>query len=182
MFGIGKEREKEWAAFETEAVPLMPDVFRVAKWLAGDTTIAEDLTQETFVQALKSFHRYSPDTNCRAWLITILYRVNGKRRMKLGQLKLVEDTEEQIAETVAFEPSIPQHLTDEEILRAMTRVPRKFADVVMLTDVEDMSYKEAADLLDLPIGTVMSRLHRGRRLLRQELTEYARNFGIASNG
>lgn len=182
MFGIGKEREKEWAAFETEAVPLMPDVFRVAKWLAGDTTIAEDLTQETFVQALKSFHRYSPDTNCRAWLITILYRVNGKRRMKLGQLKLVEDTEEQIAETVAFEPSIPQHLTDEEILGAMSRVPRKFADVVMLTDVEDMSYKEAADLLDLPIGTVMSRLHRGRRLLRQELTEYARNFGIASNG
>ena len=182
MFGIGKEREKEWAAFEAEAVPLMPDVFRVAKWLARDTEIAEDLTQETFVQALKSFHRYSPDTNCRAWLITILYRVNGKRRMKLGQLKLVEDTEEQIAETVAFEPSIPQHLTDEEILLAMSRVPRKFADVVMLTDVEDMSYKEAADLLDLPIGTVMSRLHRGRRLLRQELTGYARNFGIASNG
>ena len=182
MFGIGKEREKEWAAFEAEAVPLMPDVFRVAKWLARDTEIAEDLTQETFVQALKSFHRYSPDTNCRAWLITILYRVNGKRRMKLGQLKLVEDTEEQIAETVAFEPSIPQHLTDEEILLAMSRVPRKFADVVMLTDVEDMSYKEAADLLDLPIGTVMSRLHRGRRLLRQELTDYARNFGIASNG
>lgn len=181
MFGIGKEREKEWAAFEAEAVPLMPDVFRVAKWLARDTEIAEDITQETFVQALKSFHRYSPDTNCRAWLITILYRVNGKRRMKLGQLKLVEDTEEQIAETVAFEPSIPQHLTDEEILRAMSRVPQKFADVVMLTDVEDMSYKEAADLLDLPIGTVMSRLHRGRRLLRQELTEYARKFGIASN-
>ena len=182
MFGIGKEREKEWAAFEAEAVPLMPDIFRVAKWLARDTTIAEDLTQETFIQALKSFHRYSPDTNCRAWLITILYRVNGKRRMKLGQLKLVEDTEEQIAETVAFEPSIPQHLTDEDILRAIERVPKKFSEVVMLTDVEDMSYKEAADLLGIPIGTVMSRLHRGRRLLRQELTGYARDFGIAAEG
>ena len=182
MFGIGREREKEWAAFEAEALPLMPAVFRVANWLARDTSVAEDLTQETFIQALKSFHRYSPDTNCRAWLITILYRVNGKRRMKLGQLKLVEDTEEQIAETVAFEPSIPQHLTDEEILAAIQRVPKKFSEVVMLTDVEEFTYKEAADLLDVPIGTVMSRLHRGRRLLRQELTEHARKFGIASNG
>ncbi|MFM9904558.1 MAG: sigma-70 family RNA polymerase sigma factor [Pyrinomonadaceae bacterium] len=177
MFGIGREREKEWAAFEAEALPLMPDVFRVARWLAGDTTLAEDLTQETFAQALKSFHRYSPDTNCRAWLITILYRVNGKRRMKLGQLKLVEDTEEQIAETVAFEPPIPHHLTDEVILRALKRIPQKYCDVVLLTDVEEFSYKEAADLLGTPIGTVMSRLHRGRRLLRQELTDYARNMG-----
>ena len=182
MFGIGKEREKEWVAFEAEALPCMPDVFRVAKWLSGDTAIAEDLTQETFTQALRSFHRYSPDTNCRAWLVTILYRVNGKRRMKLGQLKLVEDTEEQIAETVAFEPPIPEQLTDEEILRALKSIPQKYRDVVLLTDVEEFSYKEAADLLDLPIGTVMSRLHRGRRLLRQELTGYARDFGIVAEG
>ncbi len=179
MFGIGKEREKEWAAFEAEALPCMPDVFRVAKWLAGDITIAEDLTQETFTQALKSFHRYAPNTNCRAWLVTILYRINGKRRMKLGQLKLVEDTEEQIAETVAFEPSIPQTLTDEDIIRALKSIPQKYCDVVLLTDVEEFSYKEAADLLDLPIGTVMSRLHRGRRLLRQELAAFARDLGFA---
>ena len=182
MFGISKERENEWAAFESEALPLMPDVFRVAKWLTRDKDTAEDLTQETFIQALKSFHRYSPDTNCRAWLITILYRVNGKRRMKLGQLKLVEDTEEQITETVAFVPSIPQYLTDQEIIKAIERVPKKFSEVVMLTDVEEFTYKEAAELLDLPIGTVMSRLHRGRRLLRQELTGVAGEYGIASNG
>ena len=182
MFGIGRERENEWAAFEAEALPLMPDVFRVARWLAGDVTIAEDLTQETFIQALKSFHRYAPDTNCRAWLMTILYRVNGKRRMKLGQLKLVEDTEEQIAETVAFEPPIPETLTDEEILRALKSIPQKYCDVVLLTDVEEFSYKEAADLLDLPIGTIMSRLHRGRRLLRQQLTGYARDLGLAVEG
>jgi len=89
---FGKEREREWAAFEAEAIPLMPDVYRVAYWLVRDRETAQDLTQETFVQALKSFHRYSPDTNCRAWLVTILYRINGKRRMKLGQLKIVEDT------------------------------------------------------------------------------------------
>ncbi|MGH9947211.1 MAG: sigma-70 family RNA polymerase sigma factor [Pyrinomonadaceae bacterium] len=182
MFGIGREREKEWGSFETEAMPLMPDVFRVAKWLVRDTTEAEDLTQETFVQALKSFHRYTPDTNCRAWLLTILYRVNGKRRMKLGQLKLVEDSEEQIAETVAFEPPIPQKLEDDEIIGALERIPEKFCEVVLLADVEEFSYKEVADLINVPIGTVMSRLHRGRRLLRQELVGHARNLGFAAEG
>lgn len=182
MFGIGGKQENNWAAFEAEALPLMPDVFRVARWLAGDTAVAEDLTQETFVQALKSFHRYAPDTNCRAWLITILYRVNGKRRMKLGQLKLVEDAEEQIAETVAFEPPIPQEITDEDILRALKGLPEKYLSVVLLTDVEEFSYKEAADLMGLPIGTVMSRLHRGRRLLRQVLAKSARDHGIAAEG
>jgi len=182
MFGLGREREKEWTAFEAEALPLMPDVFRVAQWLVRDREIAEDLTQETFVQALKSFHRYSPDTNCRAWLITILYRLNGKRRMKLGQLKLVEDTEEQIAQTVAFEPPIPQSLSDEDILSAVRRVPPKFAQVVLLTDVEEFSYKEAAELLKVPIGTIMSRLHRGRRLLRQELTGFNAKGRIAAEG
>lgn len=182
MFGRAREREKEWAVFETEAIPLMPDVYRVAYWLVRDKETAEDLTQETYAQALKSFHRYSPDTNCRAWLVTILYRLNGKRRMKLGQLKLVEDTEEQIAQTVPFEPSIPQNLTDEEIIQAIRRVPTKFAQVVLLTDVEEFSYKEAAELLQVPIGTIMSRLHRGRSMLRQELAHYNAGGRIAAEG
>ena len=182
MFGFSIGKEKEWAAFEAEALPLMPDVFRVAHWLARDRAIAEDLTQETFVQALRSFHRYSPDTNCRAWLITILYRLNGKRRLKLGQLKLVEDADEQIAQTIAFEPPIPQSLTDEDILRAIERVPQKFSQVVLLADVEEFSYKEVAELMQMPIGTVMSRLHRGRRLLRQELTSYRGKGRIAAGG
>lgn len=172
MFGLGREREKDWAAFEAEALPLMPDVYRVAYWLVRDKETAEDLTQATFTEALRSFHRYTPDTNCRAWLVTILYRLNGKRRMKLGQLKLVEDTEEQIAQTVAFEPPIPQNLNDEDIIAAIRRVPVKFAQVVLLTDVEDFSYKEAAELLQVPIGTIMSRLHRGRAMLRQELAGF----------
>ncbi len=182
MFGFGREREKEWAAFEAEALPLMPDVFRVANYLTRDVTEAEDLTQETFAEALKSFHRYKPETNCRAWLVTILYHLNSKRRYKLGRLKLVEDAEEQIAQTVAFEPSIPEHLTDEEVLQALERLPKQFREVVILTDVEEFSYKEVAELLNAPIGTVMSRLHRGRRLLRQELTGLARTFGIAAEG
>jgi RNA polymerase sigma-70 factor (ECF subfamily) len=184
MFGIGGRelREIEWATFEAEAVPLMPDVFRVANYLARDRETAEDLTQETFAQALKSFHRYTPDTNCRAWLVTILYHLNSKRRHKLGQLKLVEDAEEQIAQTVAFVPPILEELKDEEILQSLEKIPQAFRDVVVLTDVEKFSYKEVAEFLQVPIGTVMSRLHRGRKLLRQQLTEYARSFGIAAEG
>ena len=182
MFGIGRERKNEWTAFEAEALPLMADVFRVANYLARDRSIAEDLTQETFAQALKSFHRYTPNTNCRAWIVTILYHLNSKRRHKLGQLKLVEDTEEQIAQTVAFVPPIPQRLEDEEILQALGQLPQSFRDVVVLADVEEFSYKEISALLNVPIGTVMSRLHRGRRLLRQQLTEHARNLGFAAEG
>ena len=172
----GEERENEWSVFEAEALPLMADVFRVAQYLARDREIAEDLTQETFAQALKSFHRYTPGTNCRAWLVTILYHLNSKRRHKLSQLKLVEDADEQIAQSVAFEPPVPQELKDEEILQALELLPQAFREVVILTDVEEFSYKEVAAFLQVPIGTVMSRLHRGRKLLRLQLTEYARRL------
>lgn len=183
MFGIGgKDKEKEWTAFETEGLPLMADVFRVANYLTRDREEAEDLTQETFVEALKSFHRYTPGTNCRAWLVTILYHLNSKRKYKLGRLKLVEDAEEQIAQTVAFVPPIPEVIKDEEILQALEKLPPTFREVVVLTDVEEFTYRETAEFLQIPIGTVMSRVSRGRKLLRQELTKYARNFGIAADG
>lgn len=182
MFASNDAKESNWQAFETEAMPLMPDIYRVAYWLVRDRTEAEDLTQETFTQAMRGFHRYSPGTNCRAWLVTILYRLNGKRRMRLGQLKLVEDVDEQIAETVAFEPPIPQRLTDEDIIAAVERLPEIFSQAVLLTDVEEFSYKETAELLQVPIGTIMSRLHRGRSLLRQELTLKFNQDRTAANG
>lgn len=179
MFGFGKKAEKEnWEDFENEALPHHTDLFRVARWLVRDTEEAEDLLQETFAQALKSFHRYERGTNCRAWLTTIMYHLNSKRRRKLGQLKIVEDTEEQIAETIAFEPSIPQNITDEEVLSALERVPQNFREVLLLADVEEFAYREIAEMLQIPAGTVMSRLHRGRKLLRVELAGYAKNYGI----
>jgi RNA polymerase sigma-70 factor (ECF subfamily) len=79
-------------------------------------------------------------------------------------------------------PPIPEELKDEEILQALENLPKAFRDVVVLTDVEEFSYKEVAEFMQVPIGTVMSRLHRGRKLLRQQLTEYARNFGLAADG
>jgi RNA polymerase sigma-70 factor (ECF subfamily) len=179
MFGSGNTAAKDnWENFETEALPHAEDLYRVAMWLVRDIEEAQDLTQETLMQALKSFHRYEMGTNCKAWLMTIMAHLNSKRKMKLGRLQLVEDTEERIAETVAFEPSIPQNITDSEVLEALKRVPSQFSQVVVLADVEDFAYKEISQILNVPIGTVMSRLHRGRKLLRAELANYARNFGI----
>lgn len=179
MFGFGKIAEKKnWEDFENEALPHLADLFRVARWLVRDREEAEDLVQETFAQALKSFHRYERGTNCRAWLTQIMYHLNGNRRRRLGRMKIVEDTEEMIAETIAFEPSIPQKITDEDVLAALKQIPQNFREIVILADVEEFAYREIAEMLQIPAGTVMSRLHRGRKLLRVELAGYARNYGI----
>ncbi len=178
MFGFSKSKKENSADFESEALPLMTDVYRVAMWLVRDATEAEDLTQETFTQAFRSFHNYETGTNCKAWLITILHNLNYKRLRKMNRLQLVEDVDEKIAQTIAFEPAIPQHLDDEEILQALKRIPIQYSQVVVLADVEEFAYKEISRILDVPIGTVMSRLSRGRKLLRGELAVYAQKFGI----
>ena len=184
MFRSNREdtRLAEWAAFEGEALPYQADLYRMAKWLLRDRDRAEDLVQETFVQALSSFHRYEKGTNCRAWLIKIMYHVLGKRRRSESRLHLVSDTEERIAETTAFVASTPQNITEQEVLEALKRLPLQFQEVVILSDVEDMTYKEIAEALLIPTGTVMSRLHRGRRLLRAELSAYANARGIGQEG
>ena len=183
MLGFGQSEQKEsWADFENEAIPHMPDLFRVARWLVRGSDEAEDLVQETLSQALRSFHRYERGTNCRAWMTKIMYHVNGKRLRKLGKLRIVEDTEEMIAETIAFEPSIPQNVRDEDVLAALEKIPDSFRQIVILADVEEFAYREIADMLLIPAGTVMSRLHRGRKLLRVELAGFARNYGLKKTG
>jgi RNA polymerase sigma-70 factor (ECF subfamily) len=158
-----------WAAFEEEVLPHADRMFRLAMWLERNRADAEDAVQDTLIQALKSFHRFQPGTNCRAWLFTILRRVVSNRRRARGRSILVNDADDQIAETVPFVPPVPQHLTDELVLGALRRLPETFQEIVLLCDVEDFSYKEAAEVLAVPIGTVMSRLHRGRARLRAEL-------------
>lgn len=183
MFGFGKSTEREnWDDFENEALPHMADLYRIARWLVRGSDEAEDLVQETLSEALRSFHRYERGTNCKAWMSKIMYHVNGKRLRKLGRLKLVEDTEEMIAETVAFEPSIPQDVRDEEVLAALEKIPDAFRQIVVLADVEEFAYREIAEMLEIPAGTVMSRLHRGRKLLRVELAAYAQNYGLKNLG
>jgi RNA polymerase sigma-70 factor (ECF subfamily) len=158
-----------WTAFESEVMPHVDRLFRLAMWWERDRGEAEDLVQETLVQALQSFSRFSAGTNCRAWLVSILQHVrSNRRRAKLRRLAR-EDSSEHIEETAAFVPPVPQHLTDDDILAALDGIPGAYQDIILLCDVEELSYKEIAAALRIPMGTVMSRLHRGRALLRQRL-------------
>ena len=157
------------STFEREVLPHSDRLFRMAMWLERNRADAEDAVQETMVQALRSFHRYEPGTNCRAWLITILQRVISNRRRARGRSILVSDPDDRIAQTVPFVPPVPQELTDELVLSRLRRLPLMFQEIILLCDVEELSYKEAADALDIPVGTVMSRLHRARARLRTEL-------------
>ena len=161
-------------------MPHAPGLFRLAMWFERDRNEAEDLVQETLTLGLGSFHRFEPGSNCRAWLVTIMQHVRSNRRRKLGRSPVVavDDAQERIAQTVAIAPAIPEHLTDEEVLQALARLPGKYQEIVLLSDVEELSYKAIAEALEIPIGTVMSRLHRGRGLLRTELASYAAERGI----
>ncbi|HLL14997.1 MAG TPA: sigma-70 family RNA polymerase sigma factor [Pyrinomonadaceae bacterium] len=172
------EREDQWAAFEGEAIPYLDYLFRLAMWLTRNHTEAEDIVQETFTEALKSFHRYEQGTNCRAWLVTIMYHLNSKRLRAGSRLRLVNDSEGRISSTAVYTLPTPQGITDEDILNALRALPVQFREVVILSDVEEMAYKEISAALGVPIGTVMSRLHRGRKLLRAQLAACANEHGI----
>jgi RNA polymerase sigma-70 factor (ECF subfamily) len=175
-----------WSAFEGEVLPHADRLFRLAMWFVRNRADAEDVVQDTMIQALKSFHRFQPGTNCRAWLTTILQRIVSNRRRSAGRSVVVDDPDDRIANAVPFVPPVPQELTDEAVLGTLRRLPTSFQDVILLCDVEDLSYKEAAEALAIPVGTVMSRLHRGRAQLRRELAaadalQAGRSSGASEN-
>jgi RNA polymerase sigma-70 factor (ECF subfamily) len=163
--------------FEAEALPHLNYLFRTALRVTGSRSEAEDLVQETYLQAWKSFHRFEAGTNCRAWLFKILFNMLRHHRRKLFKFRLVEDAEEIFENTLVYEPPILQHLTDEDVLAALEKIPQQYREAVLLADVEEFSYKEIAGILGVPTGTVMSRLSRGRNLLRKHLAEFAQGFG-----
>jgi RNA polymerase sigma-70 factor, ECF subfamily len=158
-----------WSAFEGEVLPHVDRLFRLAMWLERNRADAEDVVQETMMRALRSFHRFQPGTNCRAWLATILHRVVSNRRRARGRSIVVNDPDDRFALEMPFVPPVPQELTDEDVLESLRRLPQVFQDVIILCDVEGLTYKEVAEALSIPMGTVMSRLHRGRAQLRAEL-------------
>ncbi|MBI1763315.1 MAG: sigma-70 family RNA polymerase sigma factor [Acidobacteria bacterium] len=168
--------------FETVALPHLNDLYRAARHTLGNQTAAEDVVQETYLQAWKSFHRFAAGTNCRAWLFKILFHVIQHHRRKNWRLQTLGEREEFLLETLPYEAPLSQHLSDEEVLQALNRLPENFRAVILLADVEEFAYKEVARILNIPIGTVMSRLNRGRKLLRSELTSYAKSCGLLANG
>ena len=173
-------RERRTSEFEAAALPHLSDIYRTAARLLSDSTRAEDVMQEVYLQAWKSFDRFETGTNCRAWLFKILFNTLHHYRRKWFNIRMVKESEELIEQTAAYAPPLPEQITDEEVLAALAGVPEDFRSVVLLVDVEEFSYKESAGILNIPIGTVMSRLSRGRKLLRERLAGMARSYGIGS--
>ncbi len=160
-------------------MPHLADLYRTASLLLRDRHEAEDLIQDTYLEAWKSFHRLEMGTNCRAWLFKIMFhRLHHVRRrlVKTSRVVTIDDPDGHVE--LAAEPVVPQEIRDEDVLNALAKVAVEFRDIVLLADVEEFSYKEIAETLRIPLGTVMSRLSRGRKLLRQELAEVARSYGI----
>jgi RNA polymerase sigma-70 factor, ECF subfamily len=169
------------APFEAEALPHMDDLFRAAVRLLQDQGKASDAVQETYLVAWKSFGKYQQGTNCRAWLFQILFNV--VRHQRRNWFKWITGREEDLAEAQLVAPtSIPERLTDSDILSALDKLPFQFREALLLVDVEEFSYKEASEVLQVPIGTIMSRLNRARGLLRTQLTDVARSYGLSAAG
>jgi RNA polymerase sigma-70 factor (ECF subfamily) len=167
--------------FEEEALELADQVYRVARHMVGSREEAEDLVQETYARAFRSWRQYTAGTNLRAWLLRILTNLNIDRGRKLqrtpdvqsleaGDYYLFERLEDSGGE-ITEEERVDERLSQDSIVDALAAVPHDFRDVIVLVDIGDFSYAEAAQILDVPVGTVMSRLHRGRRILKTQLAE-----------
>jgi RNA polymerase sigma-70 factor (ECF subfamily) len=166
-------------SFEEAAVPHLGDLYRTASLLLRDHHEVEDLIQDTYLEAWKSFHRFELGTNCRAWLFKIMFhRVHHFRRRLVRASRLIAIDGSDAQGEVAAEPLVPQEIRDEDVLNALEKIAVEFREIVLLADVEEFSYKEIAEMLKIPLGTVMSRLSRGRKQLRQQLAEVARSYGI----
>jgi RNA polymerase sigma-70 factor (ECF subfamily) len=154
--------------FELAALPYLNNVFKAAVRVTGNQAESEDLVQEVYLQAWRSFYQFEMGTNCLAWLFKILSNKIKHYYRKNYKFKLVNDSEKVLA-ILVYEPPAPQHLCDEAVLASLENLPSVYREAIMLADVEEFSYKEICLILKVPIGTVMSRLSRGRKLLRIEL-------------
>jgi len=178
--------------FREEALPHLDSVYRFALRLTGDESRAEDLVQESFLRAYRSWHQYTLGTSCRNWLFTICRNlfVRGEEKRSRHRQILQENAPaggEQLPRSsrlMGAEPSPDPEESffhpriDEALLQKINELPPKYREVVILSDIEDLTYREIAEVIDAPVGTVRSRLSRGRKILRAELREYARERGL----
>ena len=176
----GEARDR--VRFEEEALALADQVYRVARRLVGSREEAEDLMQEAYARAFRSWRSFTPGTNLRAWLLRILTNINidrGRREQRTPEMQPLEEgdyflynrLEAAGRDSESDEERVVERLSQDDVVSALSAVPHDFRDVVVLVDIGDFSYRDAAQILDVPVGTVMSRLHRGRRILKRELAE-----------
>jgi len=171
--------------FEEEALELSDQVYRVARRLVGSREEADDLVQQTYERAFRSWQQFTPGTNLRAWLLRILTNLNidrGRRQQRTPPTTSIDEAADYFLynKLEAASPDgnhdeerVLERLSQDSIVDALADVPHDFRDVVVLVDIGEFSYADAAQILDIPIGTVMSRLHRGRRILRKNLADKA---------
>jgi RNA polymerase sigma-70 factor, ECF subfamily len=179
------EEARARVRFEEEALGLSDQVYRVARRLVGSREEAEDLVQQTYERAFRSWRQYTPGTNLRAWLLRILTNLNidrGRRQQRSPQTTSIDEAgdyflynrlEASAPDGNADSDRVLERLSQDSIVDALSEVPHDFRDVIVLVDIGEFSYADAAQILDIPIGTVMSRLHRGRRILKKNLAERA---------
>src|SRR5690348_7348360 len=137
--------------FEAAAMPYLNDLYRTAVRLLGSPAGADDVIQDVYLQAWKSFGQFQPGSNCRAWLFKILFHSIHHYRRKWLNLRMVKEPDEVLDQTAGPAPPLPENITDEEILAAMEGVPQEYRAVVLLVDVEEFSYKDAAGIIGIPI-------------------------------
>ena len=196
MFGkYNTDTDDPQDAFHEEAVPHLDALYGTALKLTKDEQNAEDLVQETMLKAYRYFDKYENGTNCKAWLFKIMHNtfINRYRKSKKRKEYLVDDDNHRSIQERAEAPE--QHpfvgefedqedlffkMFGDEVKEALADIPMHFRMVVLLADLQDFAYKEIAEIMDCPIGTVMSRLYRGRRMLRERLDQYAEKEGVVS--
>ncbi|MGH2711401.1 MAG: sigma-70 family RNA polymerase sigma factor [Actinomycetota bacterium] len=187
--GTATDRARLEERFEREALPLMPELYAAAMRLTRNPSDAEDLLQEAFLRAYRGFASFEEGTNLRAWLYRILtnaYINTYRKKQRQPQTISTDDAPEwylydQLRDEgrePSAETEVLESLPDEEVQEALAELPEQFRMAVLLADVEGFSYKEIAEILDIPIGTVMSRLHRGRRALEKRLWSVVRERGL----
>jgi len=179
------EAARDRVRFEEDALDLADQVYRVARRLVSTREEAEDLMQETYARAFRSWKSFQPGTNLRAWLLRILTNLNidrGRRIQRSPDMQPLEEGDYFLYNKLEAADSdtdrVEQRLSQDDTVAALSAVPHDFRDVIVLVDIGDFSYADAAQILEIPIGTVMSRLHRGRRILKRELAERTVGSGV----
>ncbi|MFQ5684314.1 MAG: sigma-70 family RNA polymerase sigma factor [Candidatus Binatia bacterium] len=178
------------AEFEKVALPHLSHLYTAAFYLSRNESEAEDLVQEVYLRAFRFFHKFTPGTNCKAWLLTILrnlfinrYR-EKKREPDMVDLEKIDQAYESLmAQHENSEKNNPENLfffrlMDHEVQEALKELPEEYRTTVILVDVEELSYEEAAEVMECAVGTVRSRLSRGRKMLQVSLRDYASERGL----